>query len=343
MNHNDPEVGNELHRLAHAEPLTDFDTNAVLARGRGGLRRRRLLGVGGGIAGVAAIAVAAAFLPGNTQAGPPVAAEQSQFDPVPGLPRGEEALFKDLPKQQVTELCALRNPGAKLKLKGDSYRVGNRLSFDFKPGTRGDNLCQIPGGDRPTAKMIAESKADPLPKTEAGLLRNCSIQTWVDVTGWRIVASDRNEAVRTAEVVALSPSGRSAMACAIYAAPTWYPFGSRSDNTLFMRMQQLGSSDPILVPGKGEKWAELIAGGSGTAASCDDKLRKCYNDGYAQWGRAPANAVSVKVSLDGKSHTQPVNDGWWAVVWQTPTRQPQEYPKLFAYDKNGKIVKDYSH
>lgn len=30
---NDPEVSTELHRLADAEPLTDFDTNAVLTRG----------------------------------------------------------------------------------------------------------------------------------------------------------------------------------------------------------------------------------------------------------------------------------------------------------------------
>ncbi|MFF1815905.1 hypothetical protein ACFVWG_01325 [Kribbella sp. NPDC058245] len=346
---NDPEVGNELHRLAHAEPLTDFDTNAVLTRGRSGVRRRRFLGVGGGIAGVAAIALAATLIPNLSSAGqdPGVAGtDNSQFEAVPGLPHGEAALFVDVTQAQAQQLCDLRYPGEHQKLKSTTartHRVGSKPSFEMqKLPANGRHFCQIPGGDKPSAKLVAAAAADPLPKDAAGQLRNCSVQTWVDVTGWRIMAADRSAALKQAQIVAVSPSGRSLIACSLDSREG--PMGDMS-NTLFSRLQAPDPNlDPILTPASGTKWAEMIVSGYGGGA-CDSSTKKCGKGSATAWGRGPAETATVEVSLHGKSYRTPATEGWWASTWSIPphtwTGDPKkpDYPVYKAYDKNGKFLK----
>lgn len=348
--YNDPEVSAQLHRLAEAEPLPEFDTNAVLTRGRSGVRRRRLLGAGGGIAGVAAIALAASLIPNLSSASqdPGVAStENSQFDAVPGMPHGEAALFVDVPRAQAQQLCDLRYPGENQKLKpskAQTYRVGTKPSFDtakIKVKTR--TFCQIPGGDKPTAKMVAAVATDPVPKTPAGQLRNCSVQTWVDVTGWRIMAVDRSEKLKTAQLVAVSPSGRSMIACELADLRDHGFALTEVGNSLFTRLQAPDlKSDPVLTPPDGKKWAEMYAGGYGGGACYGPK---CGSGSAVAWGRAPAEAATVEVSLYGKSYRTPVKEGWWASTWAVPSftmtgdpKKPQ-FPVYKAYDKNGKFLK----
>ena len=117
------EVSAELHRLADTEPLDHFDTGTFLTRGHRGLRRRRFLGVGGAIAGVAAAALAVTLIPNLTTTGngPGVAGtqtENSQFSPVPGVPRGEDGAGQRISKQEAERRCALRYPGTKGSMKG---------------------------------------------------------------------------------------------------------------------------------------------------------------------------------------------------------------------------------
>ncbi|MFB6721576.1 hypothetical protein ACFCV3_15485 [Kribbella sp. NPDC056345] len=346
--YNDPEVSAQLHRVAEAEPLPAFDTSAVLTRGRRGLRRRRLLGASGGIAGVAAIALAASLIPNLSSAGqdPGVAgAESSQFEAVPGLPHGEAALFVDVTHEQAQQLCDLRYPGQHQKLKSSArtHRVGSKPSYEMpKLPAKARRFCQIPGGDKPSAKLVAAAAADPLPKTAAGQLRNCSVQTWVDVTGWRIMAADRSATLKQAQIIAVSPSGRSMIACSLDSRGG--PMGDMT-NTLFSRLQAPEPDrDPILAPARGKKWAEMFAAGYG-GGPCDSSTKKCGKGSATAWGRAPAETATVEVSLHGKSYRTPAKDGWWASTWaiepHTWTGDPKkpEYPVYKAYDKNGKFLK----
>ncbi|GAA0580034.1 hypothetical protein HPO96_20350 [Kribbella sandramycini] len=341
--YNDPEVSAELHRVADAEPLPPFDTTALLTRAHRGRRRRKLAGAGGLLATVAAVALAATVIPGISSANQnpgPAGTSTPDFTPVPGLERGEAALFQNLSKSEVSRLCALRYPGQTKPLeKPTDARTGARLRFQAKVGEASPHrACSVPGGDRPSAKLIAEAKADPMPASDAGLLRNCAVETWVDVTGWRVVASEISKAQKKVTVVATSPSGKSAVACELELPPRTNPLGDSEGR--FLRLASLVKDDaPILVPPKGSKWAELYISSSG--GGCKKNTDTDCKKQYSGWGRTVADAAKVRISSSGKTYEKPVTDGWWAITWQVAGSQKLDF-KIEALDKSGRKLKTIS-
>src|SRR5262249_32560053 len=147
------------------------------------LRRRRFLGMGGAVAGVAAVALAVTLIPNHTATGgnPGVAGsrtETSQFSPVPGIPRGEDGAGQRISKQEAERRCALRYPGTNGSMRGTTgFRSVSSQAYVDKAAADGQRIrfCSIPGGDKPSAALVAAAKADPFPKSAADQLRNCSV------------------------------------------------------------------------------------------------------------------------------------------------------------------------
>lgn len=332
------EVGAELHRLAEGEAQDPFDPAELLQRGRRMKRRRKILTAGGAVAGVAVVALAATLLPNLGSAGnqPQVAggeSQESQFEPVPGVPRGEEGADQPLSKAEAIRRCALRYPeGKQLSLSSDT-RSGRTLRYEFKAGEKIDVAwCKVPGGDKPSASLIAAAAKDPLPDTSAGQLRNCSVQLWVDLTGWRVMTSERYQSKRfsSAVLVAISPSGRKAVACTMSTPPPDAPrsgLGLDGANTRFLTLDSLDKNDPVLPPVKGSGRADFFAA-TGSKST------------YTGWGRVASNATTVRLQLgSGPVHEVPVNDGWFAVAWAKPTEAGGDFGVLKAFDKAGKLVR----
>jgi hypothetical protein len=205
------------------------------------------------------------------------------------------------------------------------------VSYQSKSGDRdGLHFCNVPGGDKPSATLIAAAAKDPLPDTTAGVLRNCSVQAWVDLTGWRVMASDRYESKRFASaiVVAVSPSGRKAVACNLVPPPP-QESGHKADvaNNRFFTLDALDKDDPYLLPVKGSARADLFSAGGGKST-------------YTGWGRVASNATKVQLRLgSGPVHEAPVNDGWFAIARANPTEAGGDFGVLKAYDKAGKLVR----
>jgi hypothetical protein len=330
------DVGAELHRLAEAEARDPFDPVELLQKGRRRKRRRKILSAGGAVAGVAVVALAATLLPNLGPAGdqPQVAGGESQeslFEPVPGVPRGEEGANQPLTKVEAIRRCALRYPEGEQLRVGSTIRSGQMLSYQGKRGDKSEvAFCMVPGGDKPSAALIAAAAKDPLPDTAAGMLRNCSVQAWVDLTGWRVMASDRYESKRfaSAVVVAVSPSGRKAVACNLLPPPP-QESAHRMDgaNNRFFTLDALEKDDPYLLPVKGSARADLFSAGGSKST-------------YTGWGRVASNATEVQLRLgSGPVHEAPVNDGWFAIARANPTEAGGDFGVLKAYDKNGKLVR----
>ncbi|MEU4392752.1 hypothetical protein [Kribbella sp. NPDC023855] len=330
------DVGAELHRLAEAEAQDPFDPLELLQQGRRRKRRRKILTAGGAVAGVAAVALAATLLPNLGSAGnqPQVAGGESQealFEPVPGVPRGEESADQPLTKAEAIRRCALRYPeGGQLRLDSGT-KSGKMLSYQGKRGDKVEvQICNVPGGDKPSAALIAAAAKDPLPDTPAGVLRNCSVQAWVDLTGWRVMAFDRYESKRfaSAVVVAVSPSGKKAVACNLVPPPPQEPAprGNVANNRFFT-LDAIDKDDPYLLPVKGSARADLFSAGGSKST-------------YTGWGRVASNATEVRLQLGTRpGYKVPVNDGWFAVAWAKPTETGGDFGALKAYDKNGKLVR----
>ncbi len=330
------EIGAELHRLAEAETQDPFDPAELLQRGRRQKRRRRILTAGGAMVGVAAVTLAATLLPnlGSAVNKPQVAggeSQESQFEPVPGIPRGEEGADQPLSKAEAIRRCTLRHPeGKRLSLSSDT-RSGKSLRYEFKAGEKIEvPLCKVPGGDKPSAALIAAAAKDPLPATTAGQLRNCSVQVWVDLTGWRVMASERYLSKRyaSAVLVAVSPSGRKAVACTLVPPP---PPGPRpapdGASTRFFTLDSLGKDEPYRLSDAGSGRADLFGAGGSKST-------------YLAWGRVASNATTVRLQLgSGPVHEAPVNDGWFAVAWANPSEAGGEFGVLKAFDKAGKLVR----
>ncbi|NIK56192.1 hypothetical protein [Kribbella shirazensis] len=334
-------VAEELHRLAEAEQQDPIDTAQLLARGRRGLRRRRLLGAGGALAGVAAIALAASFLPNlgtSTEPLPVAGGDNSLFEPVPGVPRGEESAGQKLTAEEATRRCDLRYPVHKGKSlpRSGTYWSGRSATYS----SRGDfAVCIVPGGDKPSAALIAAAKRDPMPTTAAGQLRNCSVQAWVDLTKWHVVAVDRSTRLRTTMLIAVSPTGRKAIACQLDAA---LPVsGQEFNNSQFLTLGSLDENDPVTSAGKGSKHADLFAGGGGGGGFCPE--RSCTkNYFFTGWGRVASNATTVKLQMGSDpAHVVPVTDGWFALTYVSKADHStvKNPPTITAYDKRGKVVK----
>jgi hypothetical protein len=337
------EVSAELHRLADSEPLDPFDTTQVLRRGQRGRRRRKLLGVGGAVVGVAAIAVAASLLPNLTSAEQkPGVAERKQnslFEPVPGVPSGEAGADQRITKEEATRRCSLRYPEEKRQLMGGGtgIRSGHLMLYDVKIGQK-QGQCIVPGGDKPTAALVAAAAKDPLPASTAAKLRNCSVLAWIDITDWQVVASDQSKTLRRAELVAISPSGHKVVDCGL-SADKGFP-GVLENNTSFATLTNLTGSDPVLDPADKSVRADMYAGGGG-GGGCANGI--CTTYGMTGWGRVKSTAATtVRLRIgSGPAYEVPVGQGgWFAYTWSTKsTYKITDQPKVAAYDKNGKIVK----
>ena len=341
-------VAGELHRLAENEPLGAFDTAELLERGRRGRRRRKLFTAGGAIAGVAAIALAVGLLPnlGSAASEPPVSGDQTQnslFEPVPGWPRGEAGAGQKLTKEEATRRCDLRYPQYKGKtLRGSTFSTGQSAMYDIKIGEK-DAMCNVPGGDKPIAALVRAAMADPVPTTAADQLRNCSVRAWVDLTGWRVVASDQSKRLATTILIAISPSGRKAIACELDPIG---PYRSEDfNNSQFLTLGSLGPNDPVTTPGKGAKHADLFAGAGGGGGYCPGTAcTKNYN--FTGWGRVSSTATKVSIKMGSDpAHVVPVTDGWFALTYVSKADQStvKNPPTITAYDKHGKIVKIIQH
>lgn len=344
------EVSAELHRLADTEPLDHFDTGTVLTRGRRGLRRRRFLGAGGAIAGVAAAALAVTLIPNLTATGngPGVAGtqtENSQFSPVPGVPRGEDGAAQRISKQEAERRCALRYPGVKGSMKGSTgFRSVSSQAYirTISAGAPVTPFCTIPGGDKPSAALVAAAKADPFPKNAADQLRNCSVNAWVDMTKWHILVSDRlsldekNYRGFSRELlIAISPSGKTAIACQLPVNDLWgagYGWGVTA-----LRLDDLGTDYPrLLLPDgtRGKEIAAILPEGT----DCNGTI--CGRSLPTGWGRAPANTAKIVVQIgSGPKYESPLKDGWYTfTALDKNSHSNDERLTVRAYDKDGKLL-----
>ncbi|MFI5729490.1 hypothetical protein ACIA49_05160 [Kribbella sp. NPDC051587] len=341
---NDPEVSGDLRRLADRHQPQPVDLDAVLARGRRGLRRRRYLSAGGSVVGIAAIALTAASVPGWTAAkqnAQPagVQSENSQFSPVPGVPRGEAGADQHLAKDEATRRCALKTPNEKVLLRGSKFRSGWKAMSDAKPGVKFME-CTVPGGDRPSPALIKAAAKDLVPTSTADKLRNCSVAAWVDVTHWRVVASDEIKG-KAASLVAVSPSGNKAIGCELERYPVAMPPGAET-STWFLTLDKLGESDPVFDPASGSDYRDVYLGG-GSGGPCGATSCKGWNE--SGWGRVSSKAVKVSFRIGNlPAYTVPVGaDGWFAYTWNEKGSYPRnQYPKVTAYDSHGKVVKKFA-
>jgi len=345
------EVSAELHRLADTEHLDHFDTATVLTRGRRGLRRRRFLGAGGAIAGVAAAALAVTLIPNLTASGngPGVAGtqtENSQFSPVPGVPRGEDGAGQRISKQEAERRCALRYPGTKGSMKGRTgFRsVSSQIYIPkISAGAPVTPFCTIPGGDKPSAALVAAAKADPFPKDAADQLRNCSVNAWVDMTKWHIVVSDRlslegEKNYRGFDrelLIAISPSGKTAIACQLPVNDirgAGYGWGVTA-----LRLDDLGTDYPRLLLPDGTRGKEI---GAILPEGTDCNGTICGRSLPTGWGRAPANTAKIVVQIgSGPTYESPLKDGWYTFTALDKNSHSNDEPlKVRAYDKDGKLL-----
>lgn len=167
------EVGAELHRLAEADLLDPFDTSAMIQRGRRTQRRRKIYTAGAAMTGVTVIALAATLLPnlgadGNQpQVAVPPPPQNPLFEPVPGASYGEAGADQSITAEDAARRCALRYPEHKESLMGTgSVKTGSTVVFRME-GNKMSGTCKIPGGDKPSAALIAAAAKDPVPATDS--------------------------------------------------------------------------------------------------------------------------------------------------------------------------------
>lgn len=338
------EVSAELHRLADTEHFDPLDTDRLLTRGRRGRRRRTLLTITGTVAGVAAIAVAATVLPGLASADkkPPVAADtskplNSQFGPVPGVPRGEDGAAQRITLAEANRRCALRTPKVTLGSAKVQLRSGRTIT-DFERRTAGPSTCIVPGGDKPSAALVAAAKADPYPRTAAGQLRNCSVRAWIDMTHWKVVVSDRLDlqGFNRVQLIAVSPSGRTAVACQLTPTADFLPVGF-GWGIFALKLDDLGTDYPRLEWPDGtfgKDLATIVPEGT----DCNGPV--CGKSLPSGWGRAPANTARIVVQVgSGPKYEAPLADGWFTFTALDKTPHSiKDKLTVRAYDASGKLL-----
>jgi len=336
------EVSAELNRLADAEQFEPLDTTRLLDRGHRGRRRRRLFGAGGAVAGVAVIALGATLVPNLTSAGrqPGVAGQDSSmFGPVPGVPSGEAGVNQTISKAEAERRCALRSPAEKRSLAGPAkFRSVHSAVYDIRNGQKMGN-CVIPGGDKPSAALVAEVEKNKMPADLTGQLKACSVAAWTDLTKWTVVAQDRSAALGKAIVVAVSPSRKKAVNCTLQTVENaqWYDLTAVCSLTLDKIDPNL---DPAMPAVRGKR-LDLYEGGGG-GGRCENG--SCLGDSYVGWGRAASTATKVKIQQGTtRAYDVPVSDGWFAYVFTAKGKHPEKtFPKVVAYDKNNEVVRVFS-
>lgn len=344
------DVSAELHRIADNEQFDPLHSDLLLNRGRRGRRRRMLFAAGGAVAAVAAVAVAVSLVPNLVAADnkPQVATttaarpQNPDFEPVPGVPYGEAAADQRIAQPEAERRCALRNPKETrpLQRQGD-YRVGDTTRYETRTGQVYAE-CTVPGGDRPNPALVAAAAANPLPLDTAALLRKCSVQAWIDLTDWKVVASDRSTELARALVLAVSPSGRKLVECDVSRVAPMIVMSPV--HTAFYTLDRLGSSDPAMFPAPKDRPADMYAGGGGSLGPCSDK-DVCTGYNSVGWGRVSTSATEVRLSIGSSPVTKvPVRNGWFAFTWAVHAKYSgKTQPKVVAYDRNGKVVRDFSN
>jgi hypothetical protein len=350
----DPEIGAELQRLAAADPLEPISSTALLERGRRGRRRRRALSIGGIVAGLAAAVVVASLLPDLTindgapanSSSPavdgslPVAdrtkivkvakdyqeLQEHAFTAVPGIPRREAGAGEQVTMAEASRRCRLRYPQYKRSLVGGSWQSGRTVAYDYRRGQQ-DKSCTIPGGDKPSEQLAADAKREPIPITPAGQLRNCSVQFWVNLSGWRVMASETAPGVG-ASLIAVSPSRRSAVVCNLGPefGQTATPFGPGPGFV---------SAD---IAARRDKVDQYFAT---TGSRVCSPGKSCQGWHYLSQGRVASNIAKIRIEPigGGPIHDIKVTDGWYALSWLNGDPKARPDAKITAYDKNGKVLK----
>lgn len=329
------DVRDWLHGTAERTPLRPLDSARLLERGRRGRLRRRLFASAGATATVAAVAVAATLLPdlnGTDRVAPAASPTPSKtatqrsgdFTPVPGVPHGEAALAQ-LSTEEATRRCLIRYPGIRRPLDSIFLRTGFPVRYTPAIGQR-DQSCTIPGDSRPSAALVAAAVADPLPSTPAGILRNCSVLMWHDLTAWRVATFDRQPGVQLIAVV-LSPSGKHVANC--HLTPEGYR-GTANYGT--------GVSGTWATATYGRQELEHF-GGQGTQRCADSGSSNCMGWQYYDAGRVDSKIARIRVTAkNGRAHDIAVRDGWFAFAWADGNPSGGPDPTVMAYDAKGRQV-----
>lgn len=344
------DVSAELHRIADNEQFDPLQPDQLLNRGRRGRRRRMIFAASGAVAAVAAVAVAVSLVPNLIAADkkPEVATtttarpQNPDFEPVPGIPYGEAAADQRIGQQEAERRCALRNPRETRPLQRQGYyRVGDTTRYETKIGQKYAE-CTVPGGDRPKPALVAAAGTNPLPLDTAALLRKCSVQAWIDLTDWKVVASDRSNELARALVLAVSPSGRKLVECDVSRDMAMGPMSPV--RTAFFTLDKLDGSDPAMLPAPKDRPADMYTAGGGSLGSCS-KGDICTGYNFVGWGRVSTTATEVRLSIGSSPVTKvPVRNGWFAFTWAVHAKYSgKTQPKVVAYDRNGRVVRDFSN
>ena len=335
---NDLEVKNFLQEVSADNPLDPVDTTALLARGRRGRRRRRITAWTGAAAAVCAVAVGAATLPdlgartddappAATSAGPPTV-HSPGFVRLPGVPDGEAALGEaasgDLLLHEALARCRLRNPQIPDDLTNALVGVGRVVHYKPRDPRRDSPICIVPGDSRPLPATVAAAQADPLPATEAGMLRNCSVLMWHDLTGWRVVTSERVPGLQL-NMLAMSPSGRSIAMCKL--KPGVY------DEQVTNTTEGIFSAETY--------WETSLSHvGDYGYQTCTERSLPCVGWMADNVGRVDSRIARIRLTArNGRTHDIAVHDGWFALAWGDGDGKGQPNARLEAFDAAGRRVR----
>lgn len=344
-------VRGALHTLVERASFEPVPSAPVLDRTRRGRRRRRWATGGAAVAAVLAIATGATVLAdlGGGPDGSDTAVSNGRtgtdpaFTPLPGVPRGEAAIIGSgrdgvLAAAEAARRCGLRYPGGPFTVDESApylLRPG-RIIMVRRVGERRLTECTIPGDSRPSVALAAEAEADPLPTGATGLLRNCSVQMWHDLTGWRIVARDRDPAGQ-AILVAVSPSGRFRATCHLATGALKAHFDGRGSGT---RPTALSEAEKRWASTVDVRQTTLEHIGSQGGQTCGSQP-ECLGFVYYETGQVLDQVARVRFTAkDGRTHDITVGeDGWYAFAWTDgSTRVSGLNLTATAYDANGKVL-----
>jgi hypothetical protein len=345
-----------LRTLVEREHFEPIAPAPMLDRSRRTRRRRRWVTGGVAVAAVLTVSMGATLLPdlgeqsrGAEGAASPTTADQPPFMPLPGVPRGEAALVGSgregsLSAAEATRRCRLRYPGERFALDSSAaqtLRTGRIIQVH-----RGDKRlieCQVPGDSRPSAAVVAAAAADPLPASDSGLLRNCSVQMWHDLTSWRIVARDRDPAGQVI-LIAVSPSGRYRADCHLATGPLTTFDGRDSGirpTAPYAAEKRWGTPEQL----RQMALEHLGAQGSQTCGIQQGfqtvTRLECVGFVYHETAQIPQNVARVRFTAkDGRTHDVTVGeDGLYAFAWTDgSTRVGGLNLTVTAYDAKGNVV-----
>ncbi|MFC0627152.1 hypothetical protein [Kribbella deserti] len=359
----DQEIGAELHRMAATDPLGPIDSQRLLARGRRGRKRRRILSASGAVAAVSAVALAATLLPNVGQADTAPADSRTENRVVadsggafPGTPTGDAALAP-ISSAEALRRCRIqwtvavgKDPGPIEVLTGEPVMQGNGDPLPngkllWRPGSLlivGDIAskvesynCVIGGNYLPSKAELAAVAEQSIRTDDQSVLRRCSAMTFQDLRRWKVL-SKSIQANAFGAAVAVSPSGK-------YVAHCY--FGSPA-----ARKAAVG------VGGKSQivrQWPAptRVDGGFGYAGvRVEDAFQTCKVTGLACEGwlyhsarRVPLPVAKLTFEQGGRTTTVSVRQGWYALAWAPGDKDgPLKQLRVTAYRADGSVIKSVS-